>query len=202
MKNQTVLSPVGEGIENLYQMIKDIEADNLILMASSGHEKDIARARKVIEKFGFRINQKVFEDLTSERIIDYISGFEDVCINVATGSPRVQHSAIVASLITGIPALSVSGNQTIVLPQMKLSYYKGISPRKLEIMRAISDSPKNITQISRNSDMSLPLVSYHMNGTMKSEGLLEMGLVDEYKQGLGLTSLGQMVLRGHVAMAK
>jgi len=50
--------------------------------------------------------------------------------------------------------------------------------------------------------MSLPLISYHVNGNLKSEGLKELGLV-ETKEIKGrveveLTTLGRLLLKGYV----
>ena len=54
--------------------------------------------------------------------------------------------------------------------------------------------------------MSLPLISYHINGTLKSEGLEKMGLVEtvegKRKIKLGLTTLGKMLIRGYVEPIK
>lgn len=51
--------------------------------------------------------------------------------------------------------------------------------------------------------MSLPLISYHINGNLKSEGLKDMGLVETAeKKGrieIKLSTLGVLLLRGYVS---
>lgn len=51
--------------------------------------------------------------------------------------------------------------------------------------------------------MSLPLVSYHINGNVKSEGLVQMGLVEakerKNKLEVSLTSLGKLLIDGYIS---
>jgi DNA-binding transcriptional ArsR family regulator len=60
----------------------------------------------------------------------------------------------------------------------------------------------SLEQLSRKSGMSLPLISYHINGTPKSHGLKEMGLVETEDIGgrvnLRLTRLGQVLVKGYI----
>ncbi len=50
--------------------------------------------------------------------------------------------------------------------------------------------------------MSLPLISYHINGNLKSEGLKTMGLVETKEEkgrvSVELTSMGRMIVRGYI----
>jgi hypothetical protein len=51
--------------------------------------------------------------------------------------------------------------------------------------------------------MSLPLVSYHVNGNAKAEGLLTMGLVETHLGPRGrtqvmLTELGRLIAEGAI----
>ncbi len=61
----------------------------------------------------------------------------------------------------------------------------------------------SLEELSKKTKMSLPLISYHINGNLKSEGLKEMGLVEtNEKKGkieLKLSTLGRMLINGHVS---
>ncbi|MBI4155584.1 hypothetical protein HY498_05905 [Candidatus Woesearchaeota archaeon] len=51
--------------------------------------------------------------------------------------------------------------------------------------------------------MSMPLLSYHINGILKSEGLKQLGLID-VKEGKGslvieLNTLGKLLVKGYIA---
>jgi DNA-binding transcriptional ArsR family regulator len=75
----------------------------------------------------------------------------------------------------------------------------------MEILKTLS-KPKcciSLEELSNKTKMSLPLISYHINGNLKSEGLKDMGLVDtNEKKGrieINLSTLGRMLLRGYVS---
>jgi hypothetical protein len=50
--------------------------------------------------------------------------------------------------------------------------------------------------------MSLSLVSYHINGNLKSDGLKQLGLVDTLEKNgrvqVQLTTMGNLLLKGYV----
>ena len=58
------------------------------------------------------------------------------------------------------------------------------------------------TELSKKMNMSLPLVSYHINGNLKTDGLKKMGLVDiKEKRGrmnVTLSTLGKLIVKGYV----
>ena len=60
----------------------------------------------------------------------------------------------------------------------------------------------SLNELSKKTKMSLPLISYHINGNLKSEGLKEMGLVDvNEKKGkieIKLSTLGRMLMNGYL----
>ena len=51
--------------------------------------------------------------------------------------------------------------------------------------------------------MSAPLISYHINGNLKSKGLKEMGLIETKEEKgrlyLKLSTLGKLLVRGQVS---
>ena len=60
----------------------------------------------------------------------------------------------------------------------------------------------SLEELSKKTKMSLPLISYHINGNLKSEGLKKMGLVDTNEMigriEIKLSILGRMLLNGYV----
>jgi hypothetical protein len=59
-----------------------------------------------------------------------------------------------------------------------------------------------LEQLSKKTGTSLPLISYHINGNIKSEGLKQLGLVDTKEEkgrvSITLSLLGKMLLKGYV----
>lgn len=57
-------------------------------------------------------------------------------------------------------------------------------------------------ELSKRTKMSLPLVSYHINGTPKSEGLKKLGLVEVKeiggKSAINLSTMGGLLIKGYV----
>ena len=75
----------------------------------------------------------------------------------------------------------------------------------MQILRIIHTEEKccaSLEELSKKTKMSLPLISYHINGNLKSEGLKDLGLVKtsekKGKVAIELTMLGRLLLKGYV----
>ena len=92
----------------------------------------------------------------------------------------------------------------MLLPVLKFSYYKLLTEKKMEILKMLSkpDCCLSLEELGRKTKMSLPLISYHINGNLKSEGLKEMGLVETNENRgrleIKLSMLGRMIFNGYV----
>ena len=57
----------------------------------------------------------------------------------------------------------------------------------------------NLSILKEETSMSLPLISYHINGNLKSEGLSKTGLIESktFKGNVGirLTDFGVLILK-------
>ena len=60
----------------------------------------------------------------------------------------------------------------------------------------------SLEELSKKTKMSLPLISYHINGNLKSEGLKDMGLVETTESkgriAVQLSTMGRLLLKGYV----
>jgi len=141
--------------------------------------------------------QKVAEIKSSEE-------GENLIVNTATGDRITTCAATSAAFVNGLKAFSVMGSESMLLPIMKFSYYKILTPKKLSILEALSatDCCSSLHMLSKRLKMSLPLISYHINGNLKSEGLIDLGLVEtedqEGRVAVGLSSLGNMLIKGYI----
>jgi hypothetical protein len=94
----------------------------------------------------------------------------------------------------------------MMLPILKFSYYKLIPDRKLAILKYLKEQPDccaSMEDLSERLKMSLPLLSYHVNGTGKSEGLVSQGLAEIHEGPHGkiqvmLSELGKLIAEGLV----
>ena len=72
---------------------------------------------------------------------------------------------------------------------------------KIKVLRNISNKRTNSTELSRSLDISLPLVSYHINGNEKSPGLKDLGFIERVPNtkmtsfSIHITDLGKEVLK-------
>ena len=76
------------------------------------------------------------------KVIKDITQFEnnkDIIINVASGDKITSCFTLCAAYVYGLTAVAVMGEDVIMLPIMKFSYYKTISDPKLKILRVIID---------------------------------------------------------------
>ena len=111
---------------------------------------------------------------------------KDIIINTATGDKVSTCAATSAAFVNGLKAMSVTDGMPMMLPVLKFSYYNMLTDKKMAILKLLKkpDCCSSLEELSKKTKMSLPLISYHINGNLKSEGLKEMGLVEtEEKKG-------------------
>ena len=130
---------------------------------------------------------------------------KNILINTATGDRMTTCAATSAAFVNGIKAFSVDNGMTMLLPVLKFSYYKMLTDRKMDILKMLNkpDCCISLEELSKRTKMSLPLISYHINGNLKSEGLKEMSLVETTeKKGrieIKLSTLGRLLIKGYVS---
>ena len=208
-QKNVVVAPVGDNMNALFIGIKEFPTEKIILISPEENIRKAEKAKKDLERFGIqvhisRIKGNVWEELF--RVISEIKGSnENVIVNVATGDRNTQCAATSAAFVNGIKAFSVEGKSAMVLPVLKFNYYKLLTDRKMAILRTLyneADCCSSLEQLGRNTGMSLPLISYHINGSSRSDGLLKMGLIEADEKGrktyVSLSMLGRLLMKGYV----
>jgi len=92
----------------------------------------------------------------------------------------------------------------MLLPILKLSYYKELSENKLRILKMLdAEKYQSLKNLSEKLKMSISLLSYHIHGNDKYKGLKEFRLVDikeETKQlFVKLSQMGKLLLKGYIS---
>lgn len=204
-----VIAPVSENIDSLFVGIKEFSTSRVILITPKDKLETAKQAKKELEKFQIPAQIKQIEgNLWEEmfRVISEIKKIEkDIIINVATGDRITRCAATSAAFVNGIKAFDVTPEGLMLLPVLKFNYYKMITDKKMRILRIIHTEEKccaSLEELSKKTKMSLPLISYHINGNLKSEGLKDLGLVKtsekKGKVAIELTMLGRLLLKGYV----
>ena len=212
MKSHVVIASAGKDIETTFQVIRTFPTERVILLSDKEDLEAAKESQKDFEKFKIPVKIIEIKNYSMEeifRIIKLIAGSEknkEIIINVSSGNKVASCLTLCAAYVHGIKAAGVMKDKVILLPIMKFSYYKMLSDQKLRIMKLLDekqDCCASLENLSKEMKMSLPLISYHINGNLKSEGLKDMGLI-ETKEAKGkiavtLSTLGRLLLKGYVS---
>lgn len=206
----TVIAPVGDNIDALYVGLREFPTRKIILVYSQEKSTEVENVKKELEKFKIpvetiKIKGNVMEDMFQIfGRIKKVEGEDSLLVNVATGDMLSSCIALSAAFVNGLKAFAVMDDQPVLLPVLKFSYYKLISEKKMKILEILyKEDRTTFEDLSRKLKMSLPLVSYHINGNPESQGLVQLGLVETHggskgRTELQLTMLGRLLIRGYI----
>ncbi len=213
MKN-IVVAPMGDHMDALFVGIREFSTEKVILISANRMKTEAEKTKKDLERFKIPTHIMMVDGESEIEIwentfkaISEIKNSEadkEILINVATGDKTTRCAATSAAFVNGLKAFAVDKDKTMMLPVMKFNYYKLISDRKMEILKFLHDKNccQSLEALSKKTGMSLPLISYHINGNLKSDGLKTMGLVetteDKGRVSVDLSPLGRMIVRGYV----
>jgi DNA-binding transcriptional ArsR family regulator len=210
MVKKVIVAPVGDNMDALYVGIKEFPTERVILLTPENKIDDAKKAQNELRKFGIPVQIKeikgdIWEDLFQK--IAEIKALEkgnEIIINTATGDRMTTCAATSAAFVNGLKAISVEGSDVMLLPVLKFSYYNILTNKKMEILKLLKQPGccKSLEELSKKTKMSLPLISYHINGNLKSEGLKDLGLVDTTEEkgriAVKMSTLGKLLVKGYV----
>ena len=207
----TMIAPVGDNIDALFVGIRDFPTELVILLTPEKRLKDAQRAQKDLDRFKIKvkiieIKGSIWEEMFRQiaELKELLKG-KEIIINTATGDRSTACAATSAAFVNGLKALSVEGDESMLLPVLKFSYYRLLSERKMKILAILAKDKtccKSLDDLGKRTRMSLPLISYHINGNLKSEGLIDLGLVEtsemKGRTAVSLTMLGRLLIKGYI----
>ncbi|MBW2970624.1 winged helix-turn-helix domain-containing protein [Candidatus Woesearchaeota archaeon] len=207
-----VVAPVGDNIDALFVGMREFPTEKVVLISTAKNMEKAEKAKKELERFKVPATIKMIEgdiwEGTFKLVADikHIEKGKEIIINTSTaGHSDYGCAACSAAFVNGLKAISVKNDHTKMLPIFKFNYYSLISDKKKEILMFLfneKDCCSSLQKMSEMTGMSLPLISYHINGNLKSQGLKEMGLVhtteDKGKVSVKLTTLGRLLVQGYV----
>ena len=211
----TVIAPVGDNMAALFVGIRDFPTEKIILVTPPNRQKEAEKTKQDLTKFSIpcqiiEIKGNIWEEMF--RKISEIKEIEkdhNIIVNTATGDRSTTCAATSAACVNGLKAIAVEGNEAMMLPILKFSYYRLLSDRKLKILEILATDKtccKSLDDLAKRTKMSLPLISYHINGNLKSEGLRELGVVEtteiKGRLAISLTTLGRMLIKGYIPQDK
>lgn len=209
---KTIVCPVGDQPEAIFPVLREFSVEHVHLLTHPAFKKQAAQVRKDLQRFGISYSQEELSDNTWEdtfiRVGEFAGGHpkpKSIIVHTGVGDRIMQCAATSAAFVNGLKA--VNGNKDVVfgLPIMRFTYYNALNERKRKIMRSLKEGSKAMQSVSEELGVSLSLLSYHVHGNRKSEGLVDMGVVELSEQNnqtyLSLTAMGRLLLRGSVPAA-
>jgi len=206
----TVIAPVGDHIDDLYVGIREFPTERVVLIVPPNRKSEAQQAKKGLEKFRIPVSLREIKGNIWEEMFKTVSEIKElekdrqVIVHVSTGDRDTRCAATSAAYVNGIKAFAVDGDQAMLLPVLKFSYYKILTDKKLELLRLLNhkDCCSSLEELSKKSKMSLPLISYHINGNLKSEGLKDLGLIETAEEkgrvAVKLSMMGRLLLKGYI----
>lgn len=210
MDKHVVIAPVGENPDAIFIGLREFPTEKLILIAHEDNTKDAEKLLKDLARFKVPTKVVRTKGFCWEELFKTIAHLKEaegkrVLVNVASGSRSMQSAATSAAFVNGLKAFSVEGDVVQLLPVLKFSYYKLLTDKKMELLKLLlaqEDCCGSLEMLAKRTGMSLPLISYHINGSKKSEGLKEMGLVEAMENKgrtqVHLSSLGRLLVQGYI----
>jgi hypothetical protein len=211
-----IVAPIGENLESIYAAIRTFPTQSVYLVASGGgtrHAEKVAEVKKVLGNLKIPVHiletkgsliEGMFRSFAQVRVA--VGKDEDILVDVSSGDNMENCAALSASYVNGLKAFNVVMDKLMLLPVLKFSYYRLLPERKLAILRYLKDQPDCCASMEMLADrlkMSLPLLSYHINGSRDADGLVSHGLV-EIREGprgrtqVVLSELGRLIAEGFV----
>jgi hypothetical protein len=210
--NYNIVAPLGENVQSLFAVVREFPTEKIFLVSTGKHVDKVAELREVTDKL--RIGVQVVE-IKGSLLEGMFKAFaqikssvneDSLLVDVSSGDNLENCAALSASYVNGLKALAVIGDKPMMLPVLKFSYYRLLPERKLAILMFLKSQPDccaSLEALAEKTRLSLPLVSYHVNGNSKAEGLLTMGLVETHvgprgKTQIMLTELGRLLAEGAI----
>lgn len=207
-----IVAPLGDNLESLYAVVREFPTEKIFLISTGKHRERIDELKAVADKL--RIDVQVV-DLKGGLLEGMFKTFaqirsavneDSILVDVSMGDNLENCAALSASYVNGLKALAMMEDKLMMLPVLKFSYYRLLPERKLAILNFLKTQPdccSSLEDLAGRTKMSLPLISYHVNGNAKAEGLLTMGLVETHvgprgKTQVMLTELGRLIAEGAI----
>jgi hypothetical protein len=121
---------------------------------------------------------------------------------VTGGDKGLTCAAITSAFINGLKAIHIMGDKLIMLPILKLRFERMVTEAKRHILEAIvkgGGEVESLTELEALTGYDKPLLSYHINGSEETYGLIDLGLVEANRGKRGrmrikLTILGKILV--------
>src|SRR3989338_4483227 len=139
-----VVAPVGDNTDALFVGIRYFSTERVILLAPKDRAEEAKKAQSDLERFKIPVQiSEIKGDIWEQMFmkIAQIKNLEkgkEVLVNTSSGDRTSQCAATSAAFVNGLKAIAVSGNETMLLPVLKFSYYNMLTEKKMQILKLLS----------------------------------------------------------------
>lgn len=207
-----IIAPVGNNVNSTFVAIREFPTEKVFLVQTEKQREKVNELQEVLSRLKISLQ---FVEVKGNQLEGMFRAFAQIkasvpdntlLVNVSAGDNLSNCAALTAAFVNGLKAFNVMDDKLVMLPVLKFSYYRLLPERKLAIIKFLKGQPdccSSLEDLSTRLKISLPLCSYHINGTAKVEGLATQGLVEVHpgprgKSQVMLTEMGRMIAEGLV----
>lgn len=206
------IATVGDDIEPVLTGIREMPVSKLILVTLDASTEPVKDLRARLAGLNLPVDVEEIRGDTlmgvmrrvSEIVREEALSFDDVYLNVSSGSKMLTCAGISAAFVNGIKAIGTNEHGIFHLPVLKFSYSELISEAKFRILKALQEmggEAESLDALKTALGVDKSLLSYHVRGGRESKGLEALGLVSVDRSRYGklrirLTELGRVIFAG------
>ena len=204
-----VIGPDRDASDVLYQGLNKFPAEKIYLLCEQKNFDKTKGVEQELKKFHTATEILLTTPTSFQQMFKVVGQIKEgnpksqVIVHVDTDYAS-SCVALSASFVNGVQAIGILEGKLIAYPIMRFSYYTALSDKKKELLKKIYEKKQfnSLEELSKDTNMSLPLTTYHVRGNKKAEGLEQLGLVETTRiQGrisFKLSQLGILIAEGLV----
>ncbi len=127
----------------------------------------------------------------------------EIVVNVTGGTKEIAILTLSAAFIMGVRSFYLSGGKIFWMPFSAIGLQEILGETRLQILQTLKKLggvADSLSEIAINTGLNKSLITYHIQGSNTSKGLVELGLVRTTQKKVGvkmrihLTDLGEAIL--------
>ncbi len=202
--------PFSGNSEAIFIGLRELKVDKIILVSNASNSTNTTQVQEDLEKFKVNYQKIILREQNIDEILKVFSDLKNdypndcLAVNLGSADKTLSSLCLSASFVFGIPCFDVTDGKLESLPVLKFEYSKILSDKKIALIKKMGEKEEflSLEELSKYSNMSLPLVSYYIRGIKKNEGLVDLGLVEAVEKSgklqVKLSPLGRLMLNSAI----
>jgi DNA-binding transcriptional ArsR family regulator len=209
-----IVAPFEQDIDAVIASTAAYPARKIILLAPPSAAPHLAEAQKTVSARRIPVETAhLSADADFDAVFDALNKIrqenagESLLIDLGSAGKSLLAACLSYAHLYGIDAIHTRQGRTIEYPIPGVAFFEFVKGKKLDILAQVAkkDCCDSMEDVSRKVGLSASLVSYHLYGTAKNPGLIELALVEPVRNKnrvvLRLTLLGKLVAKQYAQSA-